>query len=463
MWITIAQFILSLSILIVLHELGHFTAAKWFKTRVEKFYLFFNPYFSLFKVQYGETEYGLGWLPLGGYVKISGMIDESFDTDQMSGPPQPYEFRSKPAWQRLIIMVGGVTVNFILGIVLFAIIAFTWGESYLPNDQMKEGIAVTEQGYELGLREGDKLLMIGQDTVKKFSTGLLNKNIIVNSASELTVLRDGRREVIKIDPKWTTFLSKYENRDVRLAQLKMPGEVAEIVDNSPAEPGAAGLRAKDIIIAVNGDEVNYQFEFVNRIMALPTDSLPITDLTVKRGIDTLTVRYNTLFDKKKSLAQKLLGKDADKRRRLGFDMYGPDHYYEFATEKYALGPAIGKGWNDAWGFLVDQVNAFGQMLTGKIKAKDSLGSFITIGKLFGSDWDWHRFWNMTASLSILLGFFNLLPIPALDGGYVMFLLYETITGRKVSDSVMEKSTMIGFFILIGFMIYALFLDIMRQL
>ncbi len=464
MWITIAQFILSLSILIVLHELGHFSAAKWFKTRVEKFYLFFNPYFSLFKVQMGETEYGIGWLPLGGYVKISGMVDESFDSEQMAGPPQPYEFRSKPAWQRLIIMIGGVTVNFILGILLFAVVFFTWGEKYLPSSELTDGIAVTEQGYELGLRDGDKILKVGELSGDKFSPGLVNKGIIINNAKTIEVQRDGKVQTINVDPKWGPYLSQYENKDIRLVSLKMPAQISGLAAKSKAKAGEAGIKKEDIILAVNGQKTAYMDQFIEAFIAQPKeDAAAETALTLLRGSDTLTVSYNTLFDKKKTLGQRLFNREADKQRRLGFELYGSDQFYDFKRETFGIGEALGKGWSESWGFLGDQISAFGQMFKGNIKAKDSLGSFISIGKLFGSEWDWQRFWKMTAMLSILLAFFNLLPIPALDGGYVMFLLWESITGIKVSDSVMEKATMIGFFLLIGFMIYALGLDIMRHI
>jgi len=462
MWITIAQFILSLSILIVLHELGHFSAAKWFKTRVEKFYLFFNPYFSLFKVQMGETEYGIGWLPLGGYVKISGMIDESFDSEQMAGPAEPWEFRSKPAWQRLIIMIGGVTVNFVLGILLFAVVFFTWGEKYLPSVELTDGIAVTEEGYELGLRDGDKIIKVGALSAEKFYPGIVNKGIIINGAETIEILRNGKTQTIPVDPKWGPYLSKYENKDIRLVGMKMPAQVSDLEGSSPAKPKEAGMQKDDIIIGVNGQPTAYIDRFIKTFLDQPKDVAADTELTLLRGSDTLTISYNTLFDKKKTLGQRLFNRDADKQRRLGFSLYGQDQYYDFKTETFGVGEALSKGWTESCDFLGDQISAFGQMFRGKIKAKDSLGSFISIGKMFGSEWDWERFWKMTAMLSILLAFFNLLPIPALDGGYVMFLLFESITGIKVSDSVMEKATMIGFFLLIGFMIYALGLDIMRH-
>jgi len=451
MWITIAQFILSLSILIVLHELGHFTAAKWFKTRVEKFYLFFNPWFSIFKIKKGETEYGLGWLPLGGYVKISGMIDESMDKEQMKGPPQPWEFRSKPAWQRLIIMIGGVFVNFVLGILLFAIVFGVWGEKYLPNESITEGIAVDSLGYEIGLQEGDK-------PFDKFNAGTLNKALIIDGIDKMEIERNGRKQIINIDPKFSKFVSKQENNHLRFFHLRIPAVVKEIDEKSPAKPGAAGLRIGDEIVSVNGKSTPYYFQFENEVLKAKGDN---TVLGVKRRNENVNITYQTMHPGRQKIIQKLLGKEAPKKRRIGFSPEGNDHFYNYATQDYGFGAALSKGCSESWVFLSDQVKAFGKMFTGAINPKDSLGSFITIGKLFGTEWDWQRFWRMTAMLSIILAFFNLLPIPALDGGYVMFLLFESITGMKVPDRVMEITTFIGFLILMTLMLFALGLDISR--
>ncbi len=461
MWITIAQFFLSLSILVVLHELGHFAPAKWFKTRVEKFYLFFNPGFSLYKVQKGETEYGIGWLPLGGYVKISGMIDESMDTDQMKGPPQPWEFRSKPAWQRLIIMIGGVTVNFILGIFLFGMVFWVWGEEYLPNDQLKDGIGVTQLGLEMGLRDGDKIVSIGDKLFTKYNPGFFNKEIVINGADNAKVIRNGKEVVVPIDSNYAEYFSKYENKGEKAFALKMPAVVSSINSSSKADAASAGIKVGDEIIGFNGITTMYFHVLVDSVLSQTKQEANST-FKIKRGADTLDISYLTLFPKKKGLLRRLLGKDAEMQRRIGFEMHGPNKYYTREIEHFNFVPAFSKGWSESIGFLGDQIKAFGQMIRGKIKAKDSLGSFITIGQLFGPTWDWKNFWRMTAMLSILLGFFNLLPIPALDGGYVMFLLFESITGIKVSDAVMEKTTMIGFFVLMGLMLYALSLDIMRQ-
>jgi len=458
MWITIAQFILSLSILIVLHELGHFTAAKWFKTRVEKFYLFFNPWFSIFKVQKGETEYGLGWLPLGGYVKISGMIDESMDKEQMKGPPQPWEFRSKPAWQRLIIMIGGVFVNFVLGILLFAVVFGVWGEKYLPTSYLKEGIAVDSLGYEIGLKDGDKIVKLGDKPFDKFNPGTLNKALVIDGIEKMEIERNGQHQIINIDPKFGKFLSKQENSHLRFFQLKMPAVVKAIDEASPAKPGAAGLKVGDVIVGVDGKTTPYYFQFEKELLAGKGDN---TSLQVQRGSELVDINYQTMHPGRQKLLQKLFGKEAPKQRRIGFAPHKRDNFYKIETQDYSFGPALSKGVSESWVFLSDQVKAFGKMFTGKINPKDSLGSFITIGKLFGTDWDWQRFWRMTAMLSIILAFFNLLPIPALDGGYVMFLLFESITGKKVPDRVMEITTFVGFLILMSLMLFALGLDISR--
>ncbi len=439
MWITIAQFFLSLSILVVLHELGHFSAAKWFKTRVEKFYLFFNPGFSLFKYQKGETEYGIGWLPLGGYVKIAGMIDENFDKEQMQGEPQPWEFRSKPAWQRLIIMIGGVTVNFILGIAIFSILFWTYGESYIPNSSLKDGIAVDSFAYEMGLRDGDQILKIGEREFDKFNPGIITKEIIINEASTITLIRNSEEQVLNLLPKFKQELTKFDNRSLKLIAPRMPYIIDNVSKNSPA--AEAGVLKDDRIIILNGQKAEYAHEFVKIRDRIDSDNF---SLGLLRSGDTITADIKL-----------------DENGLIGIGAYDIDHYVDLEKEEYTFLASIPAGWNKSWTFLTDQIKAFGQMFQGKIKAKESLGSFITIGSMFGKEWQWERFWSMTAMLSILLGFINLLPIPALDGGYVMFLIFESITGIKVPDRVMEIATLIGFGLLIVLMIYALGLDMSR--
>jgi len=438
--VMVGQFILSLSILIVLHECGHFFPAKWFNTKVEKFYLFFDPYFSLWKTKIGETEYGIGWLPLGGYVKIAGMIDESFDKEQMKGPPQDWEFRSKPAWQRLIIMIGGVTVNFILGFFLFAMALWYWGEEYFPAENVKYGIAVDSLGYEMGLRDGDHIVSIGDKAFDKFSPGFFSSEIIINSASETTVVRDGRRIDIPIDKKYIGILSNQANQKKPLFGYKFPTKVKEVAENSSA--AVAGIKADDEFLNINGLPAAYHHLYTRSAQQLRGQ--PVTITLLRNNRDTLNLQAD-------------LGEDGT----LGFYAYTPLDFFDSATETYTLGSAIPAGINKGTEFLTSQIKAFGQIFKGRIKAKDSLGSFISIGKMYGTTWDWQRFWNMTAMLSILLAFINLLPIPALDGGHVMFLMWEVITGVKPSDKVLEYSTMAGFFLLVILMIYAIGLDISR--
>ncbi|MDG2450644.1 MAG: RIP metalloprotease RseP [Saprospiraceae bacterium] len=437
--ITIAQFMLSLCILIILHECGHFFPAKWFKTKVEKFYLFFDPYFSLFSIKKGETEYGIGWLPLGGYVKIAGMVDESFDTDALKEEPKEWEFRSKPAWQRLIIMLGGVTVNFILGILLFAMILWHWGESYIPTEGAKYGMVVEELGEHLGLQDGDLVLSVGSKDMDRFESYLVKQEILFNEAETLVVKRNGREITLNVPENYTSLISAYENREKSLFTLAYPNIISEITSGSNAQK--AGLLAGDQIIGVNGIETPFYVQFASAMSSKVSEEVNIKYL---RSSDTITTSVMV-----------------DEHGKLGYFGSLPTDFIEIASEKYAIGPALGMGCEKSYNFIASQIKAFGQMFRGKIKAQDSLGSFISIGGMFGSEWDWHRFWNLTAMLSILLAFINLLPIPALDGGHVMFLLFEVITGVKPSDKVLQYATMGGFFLIMMLMIYAVGLDIMR--
>lgn len=433
------QLMLSLSILIVLHEMGHFLPARFFGTRVEKFYLFFDPWFSLFKKKVGETEYGIGWLPLGGYVKISGMIDESFDTEQMSQEPQEWEFRSKPAWQRLIIMLGGVTVNFILGFLLYGMVLFVWGEEYLPTQNALYGIHADSLGKEMGLMTGDQILAIGDKPFEKFNDRTLFREIIINDAKTVTLQRDGREETIDIPPKFVRILSSHENKGQILFLPRTPFVVAQVAKESPAEK--AGIMANDSIIAVNGNPIRFYDQFIDAVQ--PQPNTPI-DISLVRNGQTQQVSLTTTENGK-----------------IGVLRFGPDRYFQFERQDYSLAQALPAGVAKGWNFLSDQVKAFGQMFSGRIKASDSLGGFASIGQMFGDVWNWERFWTMTAILSLILAFMNLLPIPALDGGHVMFLLYEVVSGRKPSDKFMEYATMVGFVIVIGLVLYANGLDILR--
>jgi regulator of sigma E protease len=435
------QLMLSLSILIVLHELGHFLPARFFGTRVEKFYLFFDPWFELYKKKIGETEYGIGWLPLGGYVKISGMIDESFDTEQMSQEPQPWEFRSKPAWQRLIIMLGGVTVNFILGFLLYGFVLWGYGQEYLPNDNLEYGIQVDSLGYEMGLRDGDHILSVGGTPYEQFNDRLVVREIIINNADNLRVERDGNEIKVPIDPKYVTLLSSYEYKSKALFYPRMPFKVKSAMANSPADK--AGIKAGDQIIALNDQPTPWFIDFAKAVRGKNEESI---DLTVLRdATDTLQVSLTTTETGMIGVARVTAG-----------DLFGTKR------KEYTLAQAMPAGVAKGWTFLGDQVKAFGQMFKGRIKPSESLGGFGTIGSMFGNEWLWERFWTMTAVLSLILAFMNLLPIPALDGGHVMFLLYEIITGRKPSDKFLERATIVGFVLVIGLVLYANGLDIIRS-
>lgn len=434
------QLFLSLSILIVLHEMGHFFPARWFKTRVEKFYLFFDPWFSLFKIKKGETEYGIGWLPLGGYVKISGMIDESMDREQMAGPPQPWEFRSKPAWQRLIIMLGGVTVNFILGFFLYGMVLWTWGEVYLPTQNAKYGIAVSKLGKDMGLQDGDHVLSVNGKALTEFGDNQVRREVVINNARSMEIEREGQKKSLEIDPKFVQILSSYESKDMGLYTVRMPFVIGLVAKKTPAE--AAGLKVKDKVIAVNGEPTPYYHLFSQKVLPQKNKKIDIT--VVRNQKDTLTLPVTTTEEGK-----------------IGVASFEPAYYFKVERKEYSLGQALPMGVQKGVGFLGDQMKAFGQMFRGKIKASESLGGFASIATMFGDVWDWERFWRMTAVLSLILAFMNLLPIPALDGGHVMFLLFEIVSGRKPSDKFMEYATIVGFVIVIGLVLFANGLDIFR--
>lgn len=438
--VIVAQFVLSLSILILLHEMGHFFPAKWFNTRVEKFYLFFDPWFSLFKIKKGDTEYGIGWLPLGGYVKISGMIDESMDTDQMKGPAQPWEFRSKPAWQRLIIMLGGVTVNFILGFLIFGMMLWVYGEKYLPVENVKYGIVADSLGMQLGLQNGDKILKVGTKDFVRFNPAIVMKDIVLNNAKTITVERNGQTKDLSVPDGMIGELSGPKAKNTVLFIPRRPFDLVNVAKDSPAEK--AGLQKTDKIIAINGSPVEYYDQFESVLKG--KKSAPVDLTIIRNGKDTSNIQLVTTSEAK-----------------IGIEVKGPDQYFKFERQNYTFFQALPAGVSKGLNFLGDQIKAFGQMFKNNIKASDSLGGFASIAKLFPTTWDWEQFWNITAILSLILGFMNLLPIPALDGGHVMFLLWEVITGKKVSDKFMEKATTVGFVLLLALIVYANGLDIFR--
>jgi len=433
-FIKIVQLLLSLSILVLFHEFGHFIAARIFKTRVEKFYLFFDPWFSLFKFKKGETEYGIGWIPLGGYVKISGMIDESMDKEQMKQPPQPWEFRTKPAWQRLIIMLGGVTVNLLLAIAIYIVMLSAWGEQYLPTTQVKYGITVDSLGHQMGLRNGDFILSVDHKPVEDFSN--IPKTIILEEAATIQVKRQGQTVNVAIPTDFIGKLIKHKSPD--FISVRFPFEAAKFTAGSPAE--AAGMKTNDQIIGLN-DSVTLFFDQFRAVIQQYKNKQ--VNVKVKRGADTLMLPV-------KVPAEGLIG------------VYpkGPAHYFTFKEKEYNIITAIPAGFVKAFDGAGNYLKSM-KLLFSQEKAYESVGGFITIGSIFPSTWDWQAFWSLTAFLSIMLAILNVLPIPALDGGHVMFLFYEIVFRRKPSDKFMENAQIVGMIILFGLLIFANGQDILK--
>nr|WP_295875123.1 RIP metalloprotease RseP [uncultured Chitinophaga sp.] len=432
------QLLLSLSILVVLHELGHFIPAKLFKTRVEKFYLFFDPWFSLFKIKKGETEYGIGWLPLGGYVKISGMIDESMDKDAMALPPQPYEFRSKPAWQRLIIMIGGVTVNVLLAFFIYAMILWHWGEKYLPTDAVKYGIAVDSLGQSIGLRDGDKIIGVNHQKIEQFNA--ITAQVILQEAKSIEVVRDGQEQSIAIPDGFIRALLKQKEP---FAYIRVPYYVDRFEKGSIAEKSGL-FKPGDQMLSINGLSVPYFSDFAKELRKHKNEQVSIG---VLRGKDSVVIPIQL-----------------DDKAKLGIYPQDPEKFFSFKTKTYTLLEAIPGGFKMSVDKLVKYVQQLRLIFVSKeVKVSESLGGFMSIGNLFPEAWDWLTFWEMTAFLSIILAFMNILPIPALDGGHVLFLLYEIITGRKPSEKFLEYAQIAGMIILFGLLLLANGLDFWRHI
>jgi regulator of sigma E protease len=426
--IRILQFVLSLSILVIIHEFGHFLLAKLFKTRVEKFYLFFDPWFSLFKIKRGETEYGVGWLPLGGYVKISGMIDESMDKEQMKLPPQPYEFRSKPSWQRLLIMTGGVIFNFILAILIYVSVLFVWGETYLPTANVKYGIVTDTVGLSIGLRNGDKILSVDNQHIENFYQ--ITSDILLNNRKSIQVERDGQVVNIELPADYVRKALKGKGH-IDARSPFSPFIIKSFSKDSPSK--AAGLMAEDVLIGIDSLKFTYYDEF-QKYLSDNREKVIVLNISVK-PTDTgqLGVYRNV------------------------------ENVFDLKTVRYGFFESFPAGIRKGINTVGDYLKQFRLLFSKGNKAYESLGGFITIGSIFPSVWDWQSFWNLTAFLSIILAVMNILPIPALDGGHVMFLLYEVVTGRKPSDKFLEYAQIVGMVILFSLLIFANGNDILKLL
>ncbi len=500
-FIKAAQLVLSLSIIVVLHEFGHFIPARLFKTRVEKFYLFFNPWFSLFKKKIGETEWGLGWLPLGGYVKIAGMVDESMDKEQLAKPAQPWEFRSKPAWQRLIIMIGGVTVNLVLGVLIYIFVMFAYGEEKVYTKDLKHGLTIHPFLEQYGLRSGDNILKIEDKEVEHVSD--VTASLLLRDARKLSVqhadgsmeeivlpegidyalFREGafpvaglRHQSIEVEkltvhypnPKLGTKKSDVlltvngdslknvdrkaiaKQKSVQLSLLRGKDTVTTVVKGSGIHElwGAssaieAGLVEDDRFISIGGKEITYFDEIVSQLYHSKRKSI---DASILRGKDTVNIKLNV-----------------DSTGQIGFapKSVKPKDLAAVQTVHYSFGESIGRGISKGMTTLSDYVGQLKFLFTKK--GASSIGGFGTIGNMFPPIWDWQVFWLTTAFISIILAFMNILPIPALDGGHVVFLIYEMVTGREAPQKVLEYAQYFGFILLISLVLYANGNDIVRWL
>ncbi|MDR0332253.1 MAG: RIP metalloprotease RseP [Dysgonamonadaceae bacterium] len=429
------QLILSLSILVVIHELGHFLFARLFKIKVEKFYLFFDPWFALFryKPKNSDTEYGLGWLPLGGYVKIAGMIDESMDKEQMAQPPQPWEFRSKPAWQRLLVMVGGVLFNLLLAFFIYSMVLFTWNDTYLPLKNVTMGMEFSQVALDAGFQDGDILLSADDRELQRFGVSTL---LSVVRANKVTVLRNGQETTVNISPDlMRNIMASGEG----FATYRIPTIVHSTQEGSAAE--RAGLTSGDKIVSVNGIATPTFGDFRRQLQKHHNEIINI-DFYRNNALQTTNVQVN-------------------EEGIIGFTPLSERRIYETVTDKFGFFQSFPAGIRMGIQTLRDYVNQFRYVFTRE--GASSLGGFGAIGNLFPAQWNWHSFWLMTAFLSVILAFMNILPIPALDGGHVLFLLYEVISGRKPNEKFQEYAQIAGMILLIGLVLYANGMDIFRAI
>lgn len=427
------QLILGLSILVGLHEWGHMAAAKLFGMRVEKYYIGFPP--KIFSIQRGETEYGIGAVPLGGFVKISGMIDESMDTAAMTAEPQPWEFRSKPAWQRLIVMLGGIIVNVIVGIFIFVVMAYNQGEQILSREELnKYGIVASPLAQEIGLKTGDKIVKINGKTYEDYSA-IMSPEVFMGSNSSYTVDRNGAEVQIEIPNNLIEELAERDEKGTFLVP-RTPFKIADIAPGSNADK--AGLKAEDKITAVNGTPIQLFDELQTILQTLKGKT---STITVQRGAE-----------------QKSFKVDVTPEGTIGF---ASQPLLNFTTVEYTLPEAIAAGTEEAFGVVYTNIKGFGKIFRGEVSASKALSGPIGIARMFGGVWDWNKFWRLTGLLSMVLAFMNALPIPALDGGHAIILTYEIVSGRKPSDAFLENAQKVGMVLLLGLMAFAIFNDVWK--
>lgn len=433
--IMVGQLLLGLSILVILHEFGHFIAARAFGIKVEKFYLFFDAWnFSLFKFNYKGVEYGIGWLPLGGYVKIAGMIDESMDTEQLAGPPQPWEFRSKPAWQRLIVMLGGIIVNIMLGIFIFWMIILKYGETYVPNDNIKYGIVPGIIGKEIGLKAGDKITAVNGKPIVRFEELTSSKVLLGNT--QLTVVRNGQQMKVTVPGSILNDVSDYGISEFVTPRVKFV--VDSVLKGSNAQ--AAGIIHGDSILAIN----NTQVQFLDELQAeLPKYKNQAVNVQIKRNNNTM-----------------LLVAHVNQDGKFGVQLKSDEPLTK--TANYGFAGALPEGASRAWGMFSDNAKGLGKVFKGELKFNKAVSGPVAMASLFGTHVDWYRFWSLVGLLSMALALMNLLPIPALDGGHAVFLIIEMIKGKPLSDKFLERAQLVGFVILITLMVFVFGNDIMKH-
>lgn len=430
------QLLLGISILVILHEFGHYATAKYFNTKVESFYLFFNPWFSVWKKKIGETEYGIGWLPLGGYVKIAGMIDESMDKEQMEKEPEPWEFRSKPTWQRLIIMLGGVIMNVIVAFLIYAMVLFTWGEKYIPANNATHGIYCDSLMVDLGFHHNDRIIELDGNQINDDVTyGEIRVQLLLDGIKEVTVDRKGGSAKIAIPEDFPQSVLRVGAKE--LFTEEVPFIITSIQPGMPAEE--AGFAVGDEIIAINDE---------------PISGL-VHSTQLLRGKNEEKVNFTVLRNNE----EKILEATTNKKGMIGVGRQVPTEMLEVKVKEYGFFESIPAGFFKTGDVISRYIDQFSLIFSKE--GVSQLGGFGTIAKIYGAEWVWQRFWEMTAMISVMLAVMNLLPIPALDGGHVVFLTYEMVTGRKPNEKVMEYAQVAGMLFLLAFMLYANGMDVVR--